>query len=88
MHNILNGKQMLCLYYTNDLFLGRVEQCDMQRSMDTKEKNKRAVIEQQYIKPYWKQQNMLESSTVYELCHLQRIHADLCQGHMPSQSVC
>lgn len=42
------------------------------------------MTEQQYLKPYWKQQKMLESSTVKELCQLQRVHADLCQGHTPS----
>lgn len=60
-----------------------VEQYDMQRSMDMKEK-KRAVTEPQYLNPYWKQQKMLESSTVEELCQLQKVHADLRQGHMPS----
>lgn len=62
-----------------------VEQYDMQRSMDMKEKKKkRAVTEPQYLNPYWKQQKMLESSTVEELCQLQKVHADLCQGHLAS----
>jgi len=43
--------------------LVEVEQYNMQRSTDRKEK-KGAVIEPHYLKPYWKQQKMLESYTV------------------------